>query len=219
MVLFSFACRNFYMRPIFRFFFKRPFFKALQIISKYKAKSIVVKSTCIKLELGAGEKKGENGWTTLDFNRKVDLTWDLLKGIPFPDNSVDTIYSSHLFEHFGFSDINKLLAESRRVLKENGEFLICVPNAEMYIKAYVENTSFSEISPTYFKPAFNNTTKIDMLNYIAYMNGDHKYMFDKENLLYLLKSCGFKNVSLRNFNPEVDLEKRHYESIYAVGYK
>jgi len=207
------------MRPIFRYFFKRPFFKALQIISKYKAKSIVVKSTCIKLELGAGEKKGENGWTTLDFNRKVDLTWDLLKGIPFPDNSIDIIYSSHLFEHFTFSEINMLIAESRRVLKQNGQFLICVPNAKMYIQAYLQNRHLSEISPQYFEPAYNNTTNIDLVNYMAYMNGHHKYMFDEENLLFLLKENGFKNVRLRDFNPELDLEKRHYESIYAVGFK
>jgi len=31
-------------------------------------------------------------------------------------------------------------------------------------------------------PAWNDTTKIDYVNYTAYMDNDHRYMFDEENL-------------------------------------
>ena len=50
----------------------------------------------IKLELGAGSCKGQNGWTTIDlFGPECDLNLDLLRPLPFDDDSVAEIYSSH----------------------------------------------------------------------------------------------------------------------------
>jgi hypothetical protein len=54
---------------------------------------------------------------------------------------------------------------------------------------------------------------------MAYMDGQHKYMFDEENLIFILKSKGFRNVKLRQFDPTLDLKERDYESIYAEGEK
>ncbi|MCK5136585.1 MAG: methyltransferase domain-containing protein [Bacteroidales bacterium] len=172
----------------------------------------------IKLEIGAGIKMGENGWTTLDKNNACDLYWDLRNGIPFPDSSIDAIYSSHLFEHLPFPSVLDLLAECKRVLKPKGQFIISVPNAAYYIDAYVtKDQSFFEKFPDYYAPADNRTTLIDIINYIAYMDGEHQYMFDKENLLHLLKSKGFNNVKSREFDPELDSPIRQHESIYAEG--
>ena len=44
-------------------------------------------------------------------------------------------------------------------------------------------------------------------------------MFDEQNLTSMIKMCGFKDVSLRNFEENVDLQERDYESIYALGVK
>ena len=70
-----------------------------------------------------------------------------------------------------------------------------------------------------WKGGFNNTTSIDYINYTAYLDGFHKYMFDEENLIYILKAKGFNNVKLRKYDSKIDLEKRDYESIYAQGVK
>lgn len=70
-----------------------------------------------------------------------------------------------------------------------------------------------------YKPAYNNTTRIDYVNYTTYMDGHHKYMFDEENLLYILKLKGFKNAHLRIFNPSLHLKERDFESIYAEAEK
>lgn len=70
-----------------------------------------------------------------------------------------------------------------------------------------------------YEPAYNHTTRIDYVNYIAYMNEDHKYMFDEENLVYLLERRGFKEVRIRAFDPSRDLKERDCVSIYAEGYK
>lgn len=76
----------------------------------------------IKLELGSGRKKGANGWTTLDRIPGCDLYCDLAKGIPFPDQSVAAIYSSHVFEHLTYKQAQILLDECLRVLIPGASF-------------------------------------------------------------------------------------------------
>jgi predicted SAM-dependent methyltransferase len=174
----------------------------------------------IKLEIGAGGKKGKNGWLTMDLTELCDLPWDLRNGIPFPDASLSVIYSSHFFEHLSFQETKKLITECRRVLKEGGIFSICVPNARPYLEAYTRgDKAFLEKQPSYYQPAYNNTTIIDLVNYVAYMDGQHKYMFDENNLLHILSSNGLKEVKIREFDAEVDMPERRHESIYAQGIK
>ena len=62
-------------------------------------------------------------------------------------------------------------------------------------------------------------SKLDQINYMAYMGGEHKYMFDKENLINTILKSNFKEAKLRKFDPNLDLKGRDFESIYAVAYK
>lgn len=189
-----------------------------QWATRLKVSSLTSKQNEIKLEIGAGTFIGKNGWTTLDINTTCDLYWDLRDGIPFPDNSVSKIYSSHLFEHIPYNGIVKLLSECKRVLKKDGVFSICVPNARPYIMGYAnKDNSFWNSIPTFYTPALTHNTPIDMINYVAYMNEEHKYLFDEENLLAVLRDNGFKDVKTRGFDPELDLKERDLESIYAIG--
>jgi len=204
------AAVKIFMKPAY-YFFKHQ-------ISKIKIKKHLRKKEKIFLEVGAGNKKGSNGWLTIDVTKNCDIFWDLRKGLPFPDESINKIYSSHFFEHLSYKEGQGFLDECLRVLQLGGQFSICVPNAKIYIEAYLG----SELDTNkYFgwKPAYNNTTKIDYVNYTAYMDGQHKYMFDEENLIHILKSKGMKNVHLRDFDPSIDLKERDFESIYAEAEK
>jgi predicted SAM-dependent methyltransferase len=167
------------------------------------------------LEVGAGAKRGQGEWITIDMNDACDIYWDLRKGIPFPDRSLNKIYSSHFLEHLTFNEARGFLEECKRVLVPDGKFLICVPNARIYLEAYVKGEPLDANRFFGWAPAYNHTTKIDMVNYTAYMDGTHKYMFDEENLLFILGANGFRNPRLRNHDPELDLQERAYESIYA----
>ena len=188
-------------------------------VSKRHINYLIKERKTIYLEIGAGNKKGENGWITLDLTAKCDLYWDLTNGIPFPDESVSKIYSSHVFEHFTFKEGQKLLDECLRVLVKDGIFSICVPNAKIYIKAYLNSACLCENRFFGYKPAYNNTSRIDYVNYTAYMDGHHKYMFDEQNLIVILENKSFRNVRLRNFDPSLDLKERDFESIYAEAQK
>ncbi|TAN38415.1 MAG: methyltransferase domain-containing protein [Verrucomicrobia bacterium] len=177
--------------------------------------SLIASGEPIKLEIGAGTKKGAQGWLTSDQCPGADLMMDLLKPFPFPDNTVSKIYSSHVLEHFYTDQLKFVLGECRRVLKPGGMMSACVPDAGLYVAAYLHPEAFDAEKYCKYKPGYNFYSSIDYLNYIAYMGGHHRHMFDMENLLTILSESGFRNGRARKFDPELDLANRDDESIYA----
>ena len=203
--------------PILFFLAKKALLRYRQFGSISKWNNLK-KSTEINLELGSGPRKGSNGWTTIDIEFAV-INWDLRRGIPLPNECVNRIYSSHFLEHMPYDELLKFLYECRRVMKAEGEFLVAVPNFRLYIDAYIEGKDFKG-RDTWYQPARVDTdSAMDQLNYIIYMKDQHRYMFDKVNLLNLLRKAGFSNVQLRDFNPALDSIERDFESIYAVALK
>lgn len=196
-----------------------PLRQIINFLTKVKIANLIKNTDSIKIEIGAGHKKGSDGWLTMDLDG-ADIQWDLRYGMPFSENSIDQIYSSHFFEHLSASEASKLLKECKRVLKPGGIFSICVPNAKRYIEAYLnKDISFWQQQEDFYAPAYNDTTIIDYINYVAYMDGQHKYMFDQENLLHILNSHNFKSVRLVDFRPALDMKERDFESIYADAVK
>ena len=173
----------------------------------------------IKLELGAGDRRMP-GWTGLDKTFMAEIRCDLEKeSLPFEDSSVDEIYSSHFLEHFYHKDlVGHVLPECLRVLKPGCQFRIAVPDASIYVKAYMDGANCPEVIPIYKKAYFYHSP-LDSINYIAYMGGDHKHMFDMENLLAILEDCGFDDVREREFDPDIDVQKRKAQSIFVVAHK
>lgn len=173
----------------------------------------------ILLDIGSGNRKGKNGWITIDLNKGADIIHDLRKGIPLPENSVDRIYASHVLEHIPYRELISLLSEIFRVLKKGGELSVSVPDASLFINAYVNKERFQP-EDGFYKPAVIDTgSLIDQINYVAYMDQEHKYLFDKENLINTLKKISFESVDLRNFDKNLDNKIRDSESIYAVAKK
>jgi predicted SAM-dependent methyltransferase len=183
-------------------------------LSKQKIRRLLSERSDLCLELGAGNKAGVGNWITVDVNKKCDLFWDLRKGLPFPSQSISRIYSSHFFEHLSFTEMQEFLQECRRALIPGGHFSICVPNARIFLEAYFQGSEARRDLLEY-QPACNHTTAMDYVNYIAYMAGEHKYLFDEENLLFILKAAHFRNVRSRQLDPALDLKQRDFVSIYA----
>ncbi len=165
-----------------------------------------------KLEIGSGPVK-KAGWVTLDKSIYTDVCWDLKNKLPFPDNQFSFIYSSHVLEHFAFRDLKRLLLEIFRILKPGGVFSICVPNTSTYIDIYLGNKSPNGLVE--YLPAKISECPMDILNYIFYMDGHHKIMFDHHSLIYHLNNAGFVCCKIREFDPSLDLLEREKSSCYA----
>ncbi|MEK6285221.1 MAG: methyltransferase domain-containing protein [Acidobacteriota bacterium] len=149
-----------------------------------------------------------------------DIRLDLTQSIPFPDNSVELIYSSHVLEHFSYPiPMIHLLRECHRILKPGGTLRVAVPDARIFLNAYVDPGSFDKARFCSLDVGLSYKSKIDYVNFIAYMGGEHKHLFDEENLVLVLAEAGFRDVCIRVFDPEVDLEVRRHESIYAQAVK
>ena len=80
----------------------------------------------------------------------------------------------------------------------------------------------SEFNPTEnctIRKAYHGNGKIDLINYIAYMRMHHKYMFDEENIVNILKKVNFSEVELASFDERYDDIERMKESLYVTSVK
>ena len=173
----------------------------------------------VQLDIGSGSDDHKSGWITVDLNGAY-ITHDLRKKLPLQNSSVQKIYSSHFFEHLPYNDMRKVLKECYRVLKKNGEIYIVVPNGKLFINAYINKTNYFDGKENeMYQRGFTDTGSfIDQVNYIAYLGGEHMYLYDEENLVNILKQSGF-NAKLRAFDPELDFRVREHDSVFAVGVK
>lgn len=90
----------------------------------------------IKLNIGAG---GINypGFLSVDFyDKRADIKMDITK-LDFPDNSVDEILASHVFEHLNPYHCLDILKDWRRVLKPGGKLVMEMPDIEQLCKRFV----------------------------------------------------------------------------------
>jgi len=184
------------------------------------AARIVASGRPIKLELGCWKRKGMEDWIASDWKGSGDIQLDLTKPLPFPDNSVEKIYSSHVLEHFSYPHpMRDLLSECLRILKPGGSFSVAVPNARIFINAYLNDNDFAKNEFCNYEVGLRYRSKIDYLNFVAYLGGEHKHMFDEEALVEVLVDSGFVDARRRDFDPSVDVEYRRSESIYAIAFK
>ena len=143
------------------------------------------------LHLGCGPKYLP-GFLNIDGNlfNKIDLWLDVRNGLPFPSNTVDSIYSTHMFEHFYPDELQLLLGECLRVLKPDGGLRLIVPNLASAISAYSQKQSawFDDSFPRHFDSLGGRFS-----NFI-FCDGQHRTAFDFGYLDEVLRQSGFRQV-------------------------
>lgn len=92
------------------------------------------------LNLGCGQRFNLS-WTNLNFNSTHPsvIAHDLNQGIPFPDNTFDLVYHSHVLEHFPKSEAEPFIKECYRVLCPQGILRVAVPDLEQIAKLYLHS--------------------------------------------------------------------------------
>jgi SAM-dependent methyltransferase len=136
---------------------------------------------------------------------------DLENGLPFPNESVDYVYSSHVLEHFYSDTAESVLRDAYRVLRKGARIRICVPDLQHALELYAKCQK--EEALAYFfqpkdRPLFSR----------------HHYMYDFQLLASLLQRVGFHSVEKCNYRqglvPDLDeLDNRPEETLYVEAVK
>ena len=78
-------------------------------------------------------------WTNVDLRgREYVDSYDIRRSLPYPDDSFDAVYSSHVLEHLTPGEGRNLVSEMYRVLKRGGVCRIAVPDLERICVEYLK---------------------------------------------------------------------------------
>lgn len=94
----------------------------------------------------------DHRWVNLDYapaHPSIQQA-NLLDKLPFADESVDTVYSSHFIEHIPRHKLPFFLQECRRILKPNGYVRFVMPDLENICREYLTRCEQGEYDKAYF---------------------------------------------------------------------
>ncbi|MDJ0795469.1 MAG: methyltransferase domain-containing protein [Calothrix sp. MO_167.B12] len=168
---------------------------------------------------------GVSDWVNLDLypHPNVALVADTRRSLPLADGSCVGIHVEHFLEHLDpVDECPKFLQECRRCLQPEGVLRVIVPDAELYIKAYLEPgwETFNHIGCGGENPEKTFTCKMEALNHIFLQGWEHYGGYDAEHLELTLRQAGFTKVnrcSWRDGNfpvTPIDREQHRSYSLY-----
>ena len=133
---------------------------------------------------------------------------DRSNGIPFNDNTVDFIYTSHFVEHLSRKNALTLLKDSYRVLKKGGMMRVSIPDLEYAISLHHLGKKDEMLSQYFF-------VEDDGASF-----SQHRYMYDYELLSKVLSDIGFSDIRKCEFQigsvPDCEfLDNRADESLFV----
>jgi predicted SAM-dependent methyltransferase len=91
------------------------------------------------LNLGCGYRY-HHDWTNINFVSTGEdvIAHNLNNGIPFPEQSFDAVYHSHVLKHFSKTEAEPFIEECYRVLGPQGTLRVVVPDLEEIARVYLK---------------------------------------------------------------------------------
>lgn len=137
---------------------------------------------------------------------------DLSYNVPFFDNTIDGVFSSHFIEHLSHHDSCQLIGEIYRVLKPGGRVRLSVPDLNYVLSLYTCGEKERMLRDYFFVDSQGS--------YYA----RHKYMYDFDMLKNILAEKGFKEIEKCAFQqgklPDIELlDNRPEDSIFVEAAK
>lgn len=175
-------------------------------------------------------------WNTIDINPSSDFPCNIAnEKLPFKDNSIDNIYTSHTLEHILPHRQKFVYDEMYRVLKPNGNIRIVVPDADIAIQKYINRDydffnhknapSKQEGTPDLPICYLNGFLFTYRINRNSMNLGGHVIAYNRELAEYYLKQSGFQDIVISKYNTDIenfkglDLEKHKKYSLYINAKK
>jgi len=159
----------------------------------------------IKLNIGCFFQLFEYNWINIDIldlrryikNNYIFKCIDIRRGIPYSNNTVDLIYTSHFIEHLTIEECIKFLEECYRVMKNKSVIKIATPDLEILINNYINNTmnKFNKIQPKIYSEYETNGLKFSAITFSG-----HKSIYDYESIENILYNIGFSDIKRTSYN-------------------
>lgn len=137
-----------------------------------------------KVHVGCG-KNYLDGFINIDanFQRRVDYLLDARVGLPFPDESIELIYSCHMLEHVHITEAVEILKEWLRVLSPSGYVRLTLPDFNHIFQILAGSTS------SLFPRSFGSLQG-QAINFL-FCDGQHKFAYSPELVRELALMVGF----------------------------
>jgi predicted SAM-dependent methyltransferase len=158
----------------------------------------------LKAHLGPGQRKYLDGWINVDanmFTARCDLWADLRYPLPFPDATIDAVYSHHVIEHL--PDLDSHFRDVIRCMKPGGVYRVGGPDGDSAIRKFIENDK------AWFGDWPDSRRSIGgrFANFV-FCRGEHVTILTLSYLEELLSDAGFVNIrrsspATQTYNPEV----------------
>jgi predicted SAM-dependent methyltransferase len=175
-----------------------------------------------RLNWGCGTEP-EPGWINSDIKEDpaVDISCDILDGLPLEEGSIDYAVSIHALPELRYPDLAPALMELRRVLAPGGVLRLALPDLDRAIEAYRAGDRDYFLVPDEDARALGSKLIVQMLWY-----GYSKSLFTFDFVAELLDRAGFDGVRRCEFQqthspyPEiVSLDNRREESLFVEARK
>jgi predicted SAM-dependent methyltransferase len=155
----------------------------------------------IKVHIGCGGF-ALPGWLNSDLsplNRGGIVHIDAAERLPFPDGSVDYIFSEHIIEHLTYPDGRYFLGECWRVLKPCGVCRVATPRLELLIDLYSDREGRYD---DYVRTSFDRWVGGELFSRALVINNffhnwGHRCIYDYETLTGALERAGFAHIARR----------------------
>jgi len=155
-----------------------------------------------KLQVGCGPMQIE-GWLNSDLvpdvRRRV-IYLDIGEPLPFPDGSLQYVYSEHVIEHVAMETALFHFREVHRVLRPNAVMRVALPDLK-FLLDYFSSPELSELQESFladtvakFHPSMSFRTPAMLLNDFVRRWG-HEFIYDRQLLAGLMTQAGFQAVS------------------------
>jgi len=163
------------------------------------------------------------GWVNSDIQAwpGVDVVADIRQGLPIEDDAFDYIVSIHALPEIPYHDLDRAIAELRRVLKPGGVLRLGLPDMDKAIDAYrAGDVDYFLISEEEVK-SLSGRMIVQLL-----WRGRSRSMFTTEFTAELLTRNGFQGVQPCSFRETrssfpgiTELDDRPIESLFIEASK
>lgn len=175
-----------------------------------------------RLNWGCGTEPAA-GWINSDIKQGpgIEISSDILEGLPLQDESIDYIVSIHALPELRYPDVVPALTELRRVLVPGGVLRLALPDLDCGIRAYLDGDRDYFLIPDEDARSIGSKFIVQMIWY-----GYSRTLFTADFIAELLARAGFDDVqhcaykqTAGLFPAIVELDDRPEESLFVEARK